>query len=80
MDYRNAIKWYQYDPTKWTIWVMSKFGLASHLKVRAVLCRGSLKWLTISLAGLPRQRSSQGSTYDGTQEASRDSREAFMAQ
>ncbi|KAL0565014.1 stearoyl-CoA 9-desaturase [Marasmius crinis-equi] len=33
MDFRNAIKWYQYDPTKWTIWVLSKFGLASHLKV-----------------------------------------------
>jgi stearoyl-CoA desaturase (delta-9 desaturase) len=33
MDYRNAIRWYQYDPTKWTIWIMSKFGLASHLKV-----------------------------------------------
>jgi stearoyl-CoA desaturase (delta-9 desaturase) len=33
MDYRNAIKWYQYDPTKWTIWLMSKFGMATHLKV-----------------------------------------------
>ncbi|KAG8698406.1 hypothetical protein FRC08_005954 [Ceratobasidium sp. 394] len=33
MDYRNAIKWYQYDPTKWFITVMSWFGLASHLKV-----------------------------------------------
>ncbi|KAK7470018.1 stearoyl-CoA 9-desaturase [Stygiomarasmius scandens] len=33
MDYRNAIKWYQYDPTKWFIWVASLFGLASHLKV-----------------------------------------------
>ncbi|VDC07350.1 unnamed protein product [Peniophora sp. CBMAI 1063] len=33
MDFRNAIKWYQYDPTKWFIWVASKFGLASHLKV-----------------------------------------------
>ncbi|CCM02507.1 uncharacterized protein FIBRA_04609 [Fibroporia radiculosa] len=33
MDYRNAIKWYQYDPTKWFIWTMSQFGLASHLKV-----------------------------------------------
>jgi stearoyl-CoA desaturase (delta-9 desaturase) len=32
MDYRNAIRWYQYDPTKWTIWLLSKFGLASHLK------------------------------------------------
>ncbi|TFK22367.1 hypothetical protein FA15DRAFT_681687 [Coprinopsis marcescibilis] len=33
MDYRNAIKWYQYDPTKWFIWTMQKCGLASHLKV-----------------------------------------------
>ncbi|KAF8918885.1 hypothetical protein CPB85DRAFT_1249215 [Mucidula mucida] len=33
MDYRNAIRWYQYDPTKWFIWVMHKIGLASHLKV-----------------------------------------------
>nr|BAJ04704.1 delta9-fatty acid desaturase [Gelatoporia subvermispora] len=33
MDYRNAIKWYQYDPTKWFIWVCQQLGLASHLKV-----------------------------------------------
>ncbi|KAJ8508620.1 hypothetical protein ONZ45_g9109 [Pleurotus djamor] len=32
MDYRNAIKWYQYDPTKWFIWCMKQVGLASHLK------------------------------------------------
>ncbi|KAJ7581517.1 hypothetical protein C8J56DRAFT_1102718, partial [Mycena floridula] len=32
MDYRNAIKWYQYDPTKWFIWTCEKLGLASHLK------------------------------------------------
>ncbi|KAJ3505853.1 hypothetical protein NLJ89_g7193 [Agrocybe chaxingu] len=32
MDYRNAIKWYQYDPTKWFIWACKKVGLASHLK------------------------------------------------
>lgn len=32
MDFRNAIKWFQYDPTKWFIWTMSKLGLASHLK------------------------------------------------
>lgn len=32
MDFRNAIRWYQYDPTKWFIWTMSVFGLASHLK------------------------------------------------
>ncbi|KAJ7665235.1 hypothetical protein DFH06DRAFT_1186833 [Mycena polygramma] len=32
MDYRNAIKGYQYDPTKWFIWCCQKLGLASHLK------------------------------------------------
>ena len=32
MDYRNAIKWYQYDPTKWFIWVCYKLRLATHLK------------------------------------------------
>ncbi|CAD6926114.1 unnamed protein product [Tilletia controversa] len=33
MDYRNATKWYQYDPTKWFIATMSFLGLASHLHV-----------------------------------------------
>ncbi|KZS97073.1 delta9-fatty acid desaturase [Sistotremastrum niveocremeum HHB9708] len=33
MDYRNAIKWYQYDPTKWFIATCQKLGLASHLRV-----------------------------------------------
>lgn len=32
MDYRNAIRWYQYDPTKWFIKSMSFLGVASHLK------------------------------------------------
>lgn len=31
-DYRNAIEWYQYDPTKWFIWGMKKLGLAYNLK------------------------------------------------
>ncbi|KAF2019390.1 delta-9 fatty acid desaturas-like protein [Aaosphaeria arxii CBS 175.79] len=31
-DYRNAIEWHQYDPTKWCIWVWSKLGLAYGLK------------------------------------------------
>lgn len=33
MDYRNAFRWYQYDPTKWFIAVCSMFGLATHLRV-----------------------------------------------
>ncbi|KAJ3075274.1 hypothetical protein HDU98_008751 [Podochytrium sp. JEL0797] len=32
-DYRNAIKFYQYDPTKWLIWFGSLVGLTSDLKV-----------------------------------------------
>jgi len=31
-DYRNAIEWHQYDPTKWFIWTMKQFGLAYDLK------------------------------------------------
>jgi stearoyl-CoA desaturase (delta-9 desaturase) len=31
-DYRNAIEWHQYDPTKWSIWVWKQLGLAYDLK------------------------------------------------
>ncbi|MAM88819.1 acyl-CoA desaturase [Allohahella sp. A8] len=31
-DYRNGIRWWQFDPTKWSIWGMSKLGLTSDLK------------------------------------------------
>lgn len=31
-DYRNGIKWYQYDPTKWLIWSLSKIGLTRDLR------------------------------------------------
>ncbi|KAJ3016539.1 UNVERIFIED_CONTAM: hypothetical protein HDU68_012159 [Siphonaria sp. JEL0065] len=31
-DYRNAIKFYQYDPTKWLIWFASLVGLTYNLK------------------------------------------------
>ena len=31
-DYRNAIKWWQYDPTKWFIWAAKQVGLAYDLK------------------------------------------------
>lgn len=31
-DYRNGIKWYHYDPTKWLIWTASKFGITTNLK------------------------------------------------
>jgi len=31
-DYRNGIRWYHFDPTKWTIWTLHKLGLAHSLK------------------------------------------------
>jgi cytochrome b involved in lipid metabolism len=31
-DYRNGVKPWQIDPTKWIIWIMSKVGLVSKLR------------------------------------------------
>lgn len=31
-DYRNGIRWYHFDPTKWLIWTLNKLGLAHDLK------------------------------------------------
>jgi stearoyl-CoA desaturase (delta-9 desaturase) len=31
-DYRNGVRWYHFDPTKWTIWTLSKLGLADNLR------------------------------------------------
>jgi stearoyl-CoA desaturase (delta-9 desaturase) len=31
-DYRNGIRWYHFDPTKWLIWVLNRVGLAQGLK------------------------------------------------
>lgn len=31
-DYRNGVRWYHFDPTKWLIWSLNKLGLTSGLK------------------------------------------------
>jgi stearoyl-CoA desaturase (delta-9 desaturase) len=31
-DYRNGIRWWHFDPSKWLIWSLSKVGLAKNLK------------------------------------------------
>lgn len=31
-DYRNGVKPWQYDPTKWTIWILNKLGLVRSLR------------------------------------------------
>ncbi len=30
-DYRNGLRWYHFDPTKWVIWLLSRVGLARDL-------------------------------------------------
>jgi stearoyl-CoA desaturase (delta-9 desaturase) len=30
-DYRNGVRWYHFDPTKWFVWTMEKFGVVSDL-------------------------------------------------
>lgn len=31
-DYRNGVRWYHFDPTKWLIWTLHKLGLAENLR------------------------------------------------
>jgi len=31
-DYRNGVRWYHFDPTKWIIWLLNKLRLAKDLK------------------------------------------------
>lgn len=31
-DYRNGVRWYHFDPSKWLIWTLSTLGLAYNLK------------------------------------------------
>ncbi len=31
-DYRNGVKWWHFDPTKWTIWTLEKLGLVQRLR------------------------------------------------
>ena len=31
-DYRNGIRWYHFDPSKWIIWLASKFGMTRDLR------------------------------------------------
>lgn len=32
IDYRNGVRWYHFDPTKWWVWTMAQFGLAFGLR------------------------------------------------
>ena len=43
-DYRNGYRWYQFDPTKWFIWTLSKLGLAEDLRRSAIDHRLRRRW------------------------------------
>jgi stearoyl-CoA desaturase (delta-9 desaturase) len=32
LDYRNGIRWYQFDPTKWAIWSLSRLKITGDLR------------------------------------------------
>lgn len=38
-DYRNGPRWYNFDPSKWLIFTLSKLGLASSLRTAASSAR-----------------------------------------
>jgi stearoyl-CoA desaturase (delta-9 desaturase) len=46
MDYRNGVRWWQLDPTKWLVWSLSKCGDTKDLRrvpterIRAALTQG----------------------------------------
>ena len=46
-DYRNGVRWWQWDPSKWLIWTTNKLGLAHDLK--------SVPWFRIHRAQLEAQ-------------------------
>jgi stearoyl-CoA desaturase (delta-9 desaturase) len=31
-DWRNGVRWYEFDPTKWSIWLWTQFGLVTDLR------------------------------------------------
>ncbi|MGF1531963.1 MAG: acyl-CoA desaturase [Puniceicoccaceae bacterium] len=41
-DYRNGVRWYHFDPTKWVIWMASKLGLVDRLQTMDSLKTQSL--------------------------------------
>jgi stearoyl-CoA desaturase (delta-9 desaturase) len=63
-DYRNGVRWYQFDPPKYLIWLLNKVGLASDLKrtdrliIKKQLVQADRKLLLDHLNNLPEEESS----------------------
>jgi stearoyl-CoA desaturase (delta-9 desaturase) len=60
IDYRNGIKWYQWDPTKWLIWFSSRFGMTTNLRrvddVEILKARVRADEYAIRLKGISEER------------------------
>ena len=74
-DYRNGVRWYQWDPSKWLIFAASKVGLTSQLgrtdssrfSVRCSTCSSRMRRRTwpakaILRSGVPRSSTSTSSS------------------
>ncbi len=61
-DYRNGVKPWQFDPTKWAIWTLSRIGLASQLrrvapeKIQLAEIAEKQRQLDLRLAAKPAKR------------------------
>jgi stearoyl-CoA desaturase (delta-9 desaturase) len=59
-DYRNAIKWYQWDPTKWIILSLKSLGLAKKLKevspIEIMKARLQVEAVKLSARGFSNER------------------------
>lgn len=59
-DYRNGIRWWQWDPTKWMIWSLSKVKLTSRLRRMSneeiLKARLQVESLRLRAKGLPQER------------------------
>jgi stearoyl-CoA desaturase (delta-9 desaturase) len=64
-DYRNGVRWYQFDPPKYLIWFLSKLGLAWDLKrtdplmIKKKLVQADHKLLMSHLTRLPLHEQTQ---------------------
>lgn len=53
-DYRNGVRWYQFDPTKWWVWALSKIGLTWDLKaVSPEMIQKAKEALALSASAIP---------------------------
>ncbi len=71
-DYRNGVKFWQLDPSKWIIWLLSKFGLTANLKrvpnERILLAetRETKRQLSNHITNLQQFRNTSGEIIDQT--------------